>query len=231
MNLISATAEKHKTAGFVNDDRLISTSNINEQVGVIGELEIGQLKPGKYQPRTHMDEAALNKLAASIKTQQNVRPILVRELTVGNYEIIAGYRSWRASQLAGLLRIPVLVRTVADSDALKTALIENIQREDLNHVEEAECIQRLKDECQMSHHMAAAAIGRSSAATSNILELLKLTEPVKAMMMDGSLEIGNARALLRLEGADQIAEAKRTVEHGLSVRVTELNVQHRLIIV
>ncbi len=208
-------------------DALLS-GNIREQDDILRELQVGQLKPGKYQPRSRMDEASLNELAASIKAQGVIQPILARVLADGGYEIIAGERRWRAAQLAGLTQIPVLVRKVADNAALAMALIENIQREDLNPLEEAVGIQRLIDEFEMTHQAAADAVGRSRPAASNLLRLLKLTQPVQAMLMEGELDMGHARALLGLEGAVQIAAANKIVLGGLSVREAEKLVQNEL---
>ena len=208
-------------------DALLS-GNVNEQDDVLRELEVAQLKPGKYQPRSRMDEASLNELAASIKAQGVIQPILARVLEDGSHEIIAGERRWRAAQLAGLNQVPVLVRKVADNAALAMALIENIQREDLNPLEEAVGIQRLIDEFQMTHQTAADAVGRSRSAASNLLRLLNLSQPVQAMLMEGDLARGHARALLALEGAMQIAAANKIVLGGLSVRETEKLVQNEL---
>lgn len=208
-------------------DALLS-GNVREQDDVLRELKVGELKPGKYQPRSRMDEASLNELAASIKAQGVIQPILARVLAEGGYEIIAGERRWRAAQLAGLGQVPVLVRKVADDAALAMALIENIQREDLNPLEEAVGIQRLIDEFQMTHQTAADAVGRSRSAASNLLRLLKLSQPVQAMLMEGDLDMGHARALLALEGAGQIAAANKIVLDGMSVREAERLVQHEL---
>jgi ParB family chromosome partitioning protein len=187
-------------------------------------LPVGVIRPGKYQPRTRMDEQALNELAASIRAQGLMQPLLVRPLQ-GNgaerYELIAGERRWRAAQLAGLREVPVLVREVPDNAALAMSLIENIQREDLNPMEEAAGLQRLVDEFQMTHETAAEAVGRSRSATSNLLRLLKLAKPVQAMLMEGALEMGHARALLPLDGARQIEAANRIAARGLSVRDAE----------
>jgi ParB family chromosome partitioning protein len=191
------------------------------------ELEVGQLRPGKYQPRTHMDEASLEELAASIRAQGVMQPILARELPEGGYEIIAGERRWRASQRAGLARVPVLVRKVPDSVALAMALIENIQRENLNSLEEAQGIQRLIDEFGMTHQEAADAVGRSRSAASNLLRLLNLNPPVQEMLMDGRLDMGHARALLSLAEAEQVLMANRIVLDGLSVREAEKLVQRQ----
>lgn len=206
-------------------DALLSGNNTTKQSDSLRELKVEQLQPGKYQPRSHMDEASLNELAASIKVQGIMQPILARELLAGGYEIIAGERRWRAAQLAGLKQVPVLVRKVPDNAALAMALIENIQREDLNPLEEAIGIQRLIDEFQMTHQAAADAVGRSRSAASNLLRLLKLPHAVQGMLMEGSLDMGHARALLSLEGAQQVLLANKIVLEGLSVRETEKLVQ------
>lgn len=188
-------------------------------------LPVESIRPGKYQPRTRMDQQALAELAASIRAQGLMQPLLVRP--VGSvqgrdqYELIAGERRWRAAQLAGLAEVPVLVRDVPDNAALAMALIENIQREDLNPIEEASGLQRLIDEFHMTHEQAADAVGRSRSATTNLLRLLKLAKPVQALLMQGSLEMGHARALLALEGARQIEAANRIVAKGLSARESE----------
>ena len=184
-------------------------------------LPVGAIRPGKYQPRTRMDEQALNELAASIRAQGLMQPLLVRPLGREQYELIAGERRWRAAQIAGLAEVPVLVREVPDSAALAMALIENIQREDLNPIEEAGGLQRLVEEFRMTHEQAAEAVGRSRSATTNLLRLLKLAKPVQAMLMQGALEMGHARALLSLDGARQIEAANRIVARRLSVRESE----------
>jgi len=184
-------------------------------------LRVDQLQRGRYQPRTKMDDASLQELAASIKKQGLMQPILVRPLDGDRHEIIAGERRWRAAKIAGLAEVPVLVRDVPDSAALAMALVENIQREDLNPLEEANGVQRLIDEFKLTHQEAAEAIGRSRAGTTNLLRLLNLQKPVQAMVFDGKLEMGHARALLALEGRKQEAVAKRVAARGLSVRQTE----------
>ena len=184
-------------------------------------LRVDQLQRGRYQPRTKMDDAALQELAASIKKQGLMQPILARPIDGGRYEIIAGERRWRAAKIAGLAEVPVLVREVPDSAALAMALVENIQREDLNPLEEANGVQRLIGEFKLTHQEAAEAIGRSRAATTNLLRLLNLQKPVQAMVFDGKLEMGHARALLALEGRKQESIAKRVAARGLSVRQTE----------
>ena len=184
-------------------------------------LRISQLHTGKYQPRTRMDEGSLYELAESIKAQGVMQPILVRPLGNERYEIIAGERRSRAAKLAGLDEVPVLVRDVPDEAAAAMALIENIQREDLNPLEEAQGLKRLTDEFGMTHEMAAQAVGRSRSAASNLLRLLQLTEPVQQLLMAGDLDMGHARALLPLEGAMQILRATEIVAKKLSVREAE----------
>ena len=208
-------------------DALLSGNSTSKQNDVLRDLKVEQLKPGKYQPRSRMDEASLNELAASIRVQGVMQPILARELAEGGYEIIAGERRWRAAQLAELKVVPVIVRKVPDNAALAMALIENIQREDLNPLEEAIGIQRLIDEFQMTHQAAADAVGRSRSAASNLLRLLKLPQAVQDMLMEGSLDMGHARSLLSLEGAQQVLLANKIVLEGLSVREAEKLVQQQ----
>jgi len=184
-------------------------------------LPVDSLVPGKYQPRTRMDPDALQELAESIRSQGLMQPILVRGVANGGYEIIAGERRWRASQLAGLTEVPVIVREVADAAALKMALIENIQREDLNPLEEALGLQRLLKEFEMTHQDAAESVGRSRTAVTNLLRLLNLSKPVQSMLMDGQLDMGHARALLALSNTKQIEGAHEVVKRRLSVRETE----------
>jgi ParB family chromosome partitioning protein len=184
-------------------------------------LPVHYLQPGKYQPRTHMDEHALADLAESIRTQGVIQPVLVREIGVDRYEIIAGERRWRASQKAGLTEIPAVVRKVADEVALAMALIENIQRENLNPLEEALGLQRLIDEFGMTHDACAHAVGKSRSAVTNLLRLLGLAEPVRDQLMHSQLDMGHARALLTLPVLQQIETAKLVVDKGLSVRETE----------
>ena len=184
-------------------------------------LNISQMQPGKFQPRSYMDDAALQTLADSIKTQGIMQPILVREISSDKYEIIAGERRWRASQIAGLDEVPVLVRDIADESALAMALIENIQRENLNPLEEAQGIKRLIDEFGMTHEKAADAVGRSRVAVSNILRLLTLSHPVQEMLLQNKLDMGHARALIGLDAAQQILLANKIVKLKLSVREVE----------
>ncbi len=184
-------------------------------------LKLTQLQAGKYQPRTRMDEGSLYELAESIKAQGVMQPILVRPVAPGRYEIIAGERRMRAAKLAGLDDVPVLVREVPDEAAAAMALIENIQREDLNPLEEAQGLKRLTDEFGLTHEQAAQSVGRSRSAASNLLRLLNLTEPVQQMLMAGDIDMGHARALLPLEGAQQILSATEIVARKLSVREAE----------
>jgi ParB family chromosome partitioning protein len=187
----------------------------------LATLPVNAIRPGRYQPRSRMDETALAELAASIRAQGLMQPVLVRPAQAGTYELIAGERRWRAAQLAGLAEIPALVREVPDEAALAMALIENIQREDLNPIEEATGLQRLVDEFKMTHEQVADAIGRSRSATSNLLRLLRLAKPVQEMLMNRVLDMGHARALLGLDGARQIEAAQLVAARGLSARATE----------
>jgi ParB family chromosome partitioning protein len=191
-------------------------------------LPVGRIRPGRYQPRTRMDQQALAELAESIRAQGLMQPVLVRPVDRDRYELIAGERRWRAAQMAGLEEIPALVREVPDEAALAMALIENIQREDLNPMEQAAGIQRLVEEFKMTHEQAADAVGRSRSATSNLLRLLKLAKPVQEMLMEGALEMGHARALLALDPARQIEAGNRVAAKALSVRDTEALVQRLL---
>lgn len=196
-----------------------------DDAGYLSNLPLSRIVPGVYQPRTHMGTEALNELAESIKGQGILQPILVRHLTegvnAGQYEIIAGERRFRAAKLAGLVAVPVLVRDVPNKAAAAMALIENIQREDLNPLEEAQGLQRLIQEFGLTHEQAAQAVGRSRSAASNLLRLLNLAEPVQAMLMAGGLDMGHARALLALDRALQITTAQQISAKKLSVREAE----------
>ncbi|EXI71367.1 MAG TPA: ParB/RepB/Spo0J family partition protein [Candidatus Accumulibacter phosphatis] len=191
-------------------------------------LPVGVIQPGKYQPRTRMDAASLEELAASIRVQGLMQPILVRPIADERYEIIAGERRWRAAQMAGLSEVSTLIREIPDEAALAMALIENIQRENLNPLEEALGLQRLIDEFSMTHQQAADAVGRSRPAASNLLRLLQLAPPVQELLLQGEIDMGHARALLPLAGALQVQLAQRVVHKGFSVRETERLVQHAL---
>ncbi len=183
-------------------------------------LPLSALKPGPYQPRTRMDQTALEALAESIREQGIMQPILVRK-NGAQYEIIAGERRWRAAQMAGLSEVPVLLRDVEDRAVMAMALIENIQRESLNPLEEAAGLERLIREFGMTHEAAAKAVGRSRAAVSNLLRLLHLSKPVRELLMDGTIDMGHARALLSLPAAKQHEAAYEIADRGLSVREAE----------
>jgi ParB family transcriptional regulator, chromosome partitioning protein len=199
--------------------------NAAVQADVPSTLPVAQMVAGQYQPRTRMDEGALYELAESIKAQGIMQPILVRKLAKGankgKYEIIAGERRFRASQLAGLDTVPVLVRDVPDEAAAAMALIENIQREDLNPLEEAQGLARLVKEFNYTHEQAAQSVGRSRSAASNLLRLLNLAEPVQTMLMAGDIDMGHARALLALDKAEQITASNQIAAKKLSVREAE----------
>jgi ParB family transcriptional regulator, chromosome partitioning protein len=218
--------KKLKGLGRGLDALLGGDADINAApAGAPSALPVAQLQAGKYQPRTRMDEGALNELAASIKSQGVMQPVLVRPVGGSNgstrYEIIAGERRFRAAQLAGLEEIPVLVRDVDDQAAAAMALIENIQREDLNPLEEAQGIARLISDFDFTHEQAANAVGRSRSAVSNLLRLVNLAAPVQTMLMAGDIDMGHARALLAVDAASQIALANQVVAKRLSVRETE----------
>jgi len=191
-------------------------------------VPVDLLQRGKYQPRTHMGEAALQELCDSIRVQGVVQPIVVRPIGAGRYEIVAGERRWRAAQMAGLHSVPAVVRDIPDEAAIAIALIENIQRENLNPVEEATALQRLIDEFGMTHQQTAESVGRSRAAVSNLLRLLTLNADVREMLELGQMDMGHARALLALAGKAQSEAARQVVDKGLSVRETEQLVRRLL---
>ena len=202
-------------------DALLAATDETPSNDSLQMLAIDRLRPGKYQPRTKMDAASLAELALSIKEQGVMQPILVRPVDGGRFEIVAGERRWRAAQQAGLREIPALVKTVPDQSALAVALIENIQREDLNPLEEAKGLQRLIDEFGLTHDSAAKAVGRSRSAVSNLLRLTALAPPVQEYVLGGAIEMGHARALLPLPVEQQAGAAARVVNGALSVRETE----------
>jgi ParB family chromosome partitioning protein len=208
----------------------VSDTPTQVPAGAPSALRIDQLQAGKYQPRTRMDEGSLYELAESIRSQGVMQPILVRPVgaqeggtspAAGRYEIIAGERRFRAAKLAGLNEVPVLVKLVPDESAAVMALIENIQREDLNPLEEAQGLKRLVDEFGLTHEQAAQAVGRSRSAATNLLRLLNLAAPVQQLLMTGDLDMGHARALLSLDSAQQIMAANEIVAKKLSVRDAE----------
>lgn len=208
-------------------DALLSGNETSvESNDVLQDVDISVLRPGKYQPRTNMDQAALANLAESIKSQGIMQPILVRTIDIDNFEIIAGERRWRAAQLAGLTEVPVIIRKVSDDAALAISLIENIQRENLNPLEEASGIQRLINEFGMTHQSAAEVLGSSRSTVTNLLRLLNLSAPVQELMMQGKIEMGHGRALLPLSHVEQIKIAHIIVQKKLSVRETEKLIQH-----
>ncbi len=216
---------KHKGLGRGLEALLGGGAVMAAESEMLRMLKVSQLQPGKYQPRTQMDQESLAQLADSIRAQGVMQPILVREVSPNHYEIIAGERRWRASQLAGLTEIPVIVRAIPDEAALAMSLIENIQRENLNPLEEATGIKRLIDEFEMTHQLAAEAVGRSRTAVTNLLRLLSLAPSVQELLMQGRIDMGHARALLALEGARQVANAELIAQKGLSVREAERLVQ------
>jgi ParB family chromosome partitioning protein len=209
-------------------DALLSGSEERADHDALQSLALDRIGAGRYQPRTRMDEAALSELAESIKAQGVMQPILVRPIDGGRYEIVAGERRWRAAERAGLKEIPALVRVVPDQTALALSLIENIQREDLNPLEEAQGLKRLIDEFGLTHEAAALAIGRSRSAVTNLLRLTQLAAPVQALVLGDKLDMGHARALLALPAAQQVTTAARLVAEGLSVREAERLVQTML---
>ncbi|MBC7501212.1 MAG: ParB/RepB/Spo0J family partition protein [Herminiimonas sp.] len=219
--------KKPKGLGRGLDALLGGSSHFDEAPGASmpTSLSVADLQAGKYQPRTRMDEGALNELATSIKEQGLLQAILVRPIATGEggarYEIIAGERRFRAAQIAGLTEVPVLVKDVDDQAAAAMALIENIQREDLNPLEEAQGIQRLITDFSFTHEKAASAVGRSRSAVSNLLRLLNLAKPVQTMLMAGDIDMGHARALLAVDNATQITLANQVAAKRLSVRETE----------
>lgn len=199
-----------------------------ESDGELRHLPVASIRASRYQPRTSMDEASLTELATSIRAHGVVQPIVVRETTAGDYELIAGERRWRAAQMADLDELPAVIRRVPDEIALAVGLIENIQRENLNPVEEANGLRRLLDEFGLTHQQVAESIGRSRAAVSNLLRLLNLDPAVKAHLEAGRLEAGHARAILALSRGQQLAAAETVIQQALSVRQTEQLVRRYL---
>ena len=211
---------KHKGLGRGLDALLGATTRARDEGG-LEQLSVESLRPGKYQPRTRMDEASLAELADSIRSRGVIQPIVVRPVDDAQYEILAGERRWRAARLAGLDRIPALIREVPDDAALGIGLIENIQREDLNPIEEAGGLKRLIEEFKLTHDEVARAIGRSRAGVTNLLRLLDLAPAVQAMLQEGSIDMGHARALLGVSRQRQIELAHQIAAKGLSVREAE----------
>ena len=197
------------------------TAGVTKPSAPLSEIPIEQLQRGVYQPRSEFEPEALDTLAASIKAQGILQPVVVRPLSQERYEILSGERRWRAAQLAGLDRVPVVIRDVRDEDAIAIALIENIQREDLNPVEEAFGLKRLQDEFALNQEQIAEAVGRSRSAVANSLRLLNLHGDIQKMLAQGDVEVGHAKVLLGLDSADQLRAARQVVKRGLSVRQTE----------
>lgn len=202
-------------------DALLAGADDTDTPEALQTLSLERIQPGKYQPRTQMDDGALEELAESVREHGVMQPILVRPIDGGRFEIVAGERRWRAAKRAGLTSVPALVKAVPDQSALALALIENIQREDLNPLEQANGIHRLIAEFGLTHDAAAKAVGRSRSAVSNLLRLRDLAKPVQAYLMGGQLDMGHARALLALAAGQQTAAASRVVAQRLSVRETE----------
>lgn len=209
-----------KGLGELGVQELLSVTTVAERQTDLCTLPLSDLTPGKYQPRRQMAGEALEELADSIRAQGIIQPIVVRKVLSG-YEIIAGERRWRAAKLIGLTEVPVVIRELSDAAALAVSLIENIQRQDLNVIEEAMALQRLLDEFQMTHQEVASAVGRSRASVTNMLRLLKLNSDVIDFVEQGQLDMGHARALLALEGAEQSEIAAKIVASALSVREAE----------
>ncbi len=202
-------------------DSLISNNIEDGASDRLTMVAIDDIQPGRYQPRVQIDDAALQELAESIKAQGVIQPVIVRERGLSQYELIAGERRWRASKLAGLVEIPVVIKSINDEAALAMGLIENIQRENLNPIEEAQGLKRLVDEFGLTHETVAQAVGRSRSSISNSLRLLGLPEPVQDMLYQRRLEMGHARALLTLPVVQQLELAQKAVKNGWSVREVE----------
>ncbi len=220
---------------LLGDPNAITNNTSGEQQASRGDgadvfknLPVEYLQRGKYQPRSWMDEAALKELAASINSQGVIQPILVRELKAGQYEIVAGERRWRAAQKAGLAQVPVIIRQIEDEAAVAASLIENIQREDLNALEEAQGIARLLEEFKLTHQQAADSIGRSRTAVTNLLRLLSLSPEVQDLLEQKKFEMGHARALLALPQGEQLGVAQAIISQKMSVRQAERWVKRHL---
>lgn len=218
-------ATRHKGLGRGLDALLGGGTRRPPAEEELAQLPVNALRPGKYQPRTRMDETSLSELASSIRARGVIQPIVVRPVGGGQYEILAGERRWRAARMAGLEQVPAVVREVPDEAALGIGLIENIQREDLNPLEEASGLKRLIEEFKLTHEEVAGAIGRSRAGVTNLLRLLELAPAVQSMLLDGKIDMGHARALLALSRQRQVEIAEQVAAAGLSVRETERLVQ------
>ena len=209
-------------------DALVNSAHEAQSHNTIVEIPLEQIQPGKYQPRTHFDVDKLKELAASIKSQGLVQPVVVRQLKGNSFELIAGERRWRAAQIAELRQIPAIIRVVPDQATIAMSLIENIQRENLTPIEEAQALKRLIDEFDLTHQLAADAVGRSRAAVSNLLRLLELSPAVRVLLDNAKIDMGHARALLSLDANKQTVLANRVIDEGLNVRQTEFEVRKLL---
>jgi ParB family chromosome partitioning protein len=205
-----------------------TSANSNSQDGTLSDVPVEFVQRGKYQPRIEIDPASLEELAASIKAQGVMQPIVIRPIKANRYEIIAGERRWRAAQMAGLEKVPAIIREVADEAAIAMALIENIQREDLNPIEEARALSRLQEEFELTQQEVADAVGKSRTAVTNLLRLMNLEDEVKTLLERGDLDMGHARALLSLESVQQVELARKVVADSLTVRQTEALVKKLL---
>ena len=208
-------------------DALLSNDNSTNDNNSLENCPIDKLITGKYQPRSHMNQIALNELAESIKMQGIMQPIVVRAVKDKKYEIVAGERRWRAAKLANLSEVPILIKDIPDESALAMALIENIQREDLNAIEEAKGIQRLIDEFGMTHESASQILGKSRTTVTNLLRLLNLSEHVQKALLEGKIEMGHARAMLSLAASEQVMVCQKVISNNLSVRDVEALIGQR----
>ena len=209
-------------------DALLSNNEENNKDNSLESCNIDNLKAGKYQPRSHMNQIALNELAESIKIQGIMQPIVVRVVGDKKYEIVAGERRWRAAKLANLSEVPILIKDIPDESALAMALIENIQREDLNSIEEAKGIHRLIDEFGMTHESASHILGKSRTTVTNLLRLLNLSEHVQKALLEGRIEMGHARAMLSLSSSEQVMLCQKVISNKLSVRDVEALIGQKL---
>ncbi len=213
--------DKRKSLGTGLEALLGKDNNGERERGVVKEIQLNDITPSQYQPRKKMHKETLEELAQSIKQQGVLQPVLVRRQASGSYELVVGERRWRASQAAGLKTIPAIIKNLNNDEAAKIALIENLQREDLNYMDQARGLHRLKTEFNLSQEELGASVGKSRPATTNLLRLMKLNPEVQVMLEEGKLDMGHARALLSLDEGEQIEAAKRVFEEKLSVRQTE----------
>ena len=213
--------DKKKSLGTGLEALLGKDKKDEREQGAVKEIQLNEITPSQYQPRKKMHKETLEELAQSIKQQGVLQPVLVRRQASGSYELVVGERRWRASQMAGLKTIPAIIKNLNNDETAKIALIENLQREDLNYMDQARGLHRLKTEFNLSQEDLGASVGKSRPATTNLLRLMKLNPEVQAMLEEGKLDMGHARALLSLDEGEQIEAAKRVFEEQLSVRQTE----------